>query len=96
MRVRSLGQEDPLEEGMATHSSTLAWRIPWKRSLVGYIPRGRKESDMTESIKHACRQSEIKHNGNIKLPGSSLFSTPKASFIIYIRSQYKHHGRGKH
>ena len=27
--VSSLGQEDPLEEGMATHSSTLAWRIPW-------------------------------------------------------------------
>ena len=34
--VRSLGQEDPLEKEMATHSSTLAWRIPWKkRSLVG-------------------------------------------------------------
>ena len=29
MQVRSLGQEDPLEEGMATHSSILAWRIPW-------------------------------------------------------------------
>ena len=29
MRVRSLGQEDPLEEGMATHPSVLAWRIPW-------------------------------------------------------------------
>ena len=27
--VRSLGGEDPLEEGMATHSSVLAWRIPW-------------------------------------------------------------------
>ena len=27
--VRSLGQEDPLEKAMATHSSTLAWRIPW-------------------------------------------------------------------
>ena len=27
--VRSLSQEDPLEEGMATHSSILAWRIPW-------------------------------------------------------------------
>jgi len=27
--VRSLGQEDPLEEGMATHSNFLAWRIPW-------------------------------------------------------------------
>ena len=28
-RVQSLGQEDPLEKGMATHSSNLAWRIPW-------------------------------------------------------------------
>ena len=28
-RVQSLGQEDPLEKGMAAHSSTLAWRIPW-------------------------------------------------------------------
>ena len=35
--VQSLGQEDPLEEGMATHSSILAWSIPWtERSLVGY------------------------------------------------------------
>ena len=29
-QVQSLGREDPLEEGMATHSSVLAWRIPWK------------------------------------------------------------------
>ena len=29
MKIQSLGQEDPLEEGMATHSSVLAWRIPW-------------------------------------------------------------------
>jgi len=29
-RVQSLGQEDPLEKEMATHSSTLAWRIPWR------------------------------------------------------------------
>ena len=29
-QVQSLGQEDPLEEGMATHSSILAWRMPWK------------------------------------------------------------------
>ena len=29
MHVRSLGQEDPLEEGMATNYSTLAWKIPW-------------------------------------------------------------------
>ena len=37
-----------LEKEMATHSSVLAWRIPGQRSLVGYSPWGRKESDMTE------------------------------------------------
>ena len=35
MWVRSLGQEDPLEEGMATHSSILAWRIPWTEEPGG-------------------------------------------------------------
>ena len=33
MQVRSLGQEDPLEKGMATHSSILAWEIPWTEEL---------------------------------------------------------------
>ena len=33
IQVRSLGQEDPLEEGMATHSRILAWRIPWTEEL---------------------------------------------------------------
>ena len=49
-RVQSLGWEDPLEEEMATHSSTLAWKIPWTRTLVGYSPWGRKELDMTERL----------------------------------------------
>ena len=44
--VLSLGWEDPLEEGMVTHSSILAWRIPHgQRSLVGYSLWGCKESD---------------------------------------------------
>ena len=38
--VRSLGQEDPLEEGMATRSSILAWRIPMDRGVWGAIVRG--------------------------------------------------------
>ena len=46
--VQSLGREDPLEKEMAAHSSVLAWRIHSQRSLVGYSPRGHKESDMTE------------------------------------------------
>ena len=39
-QVQSLGQEDPLEEDIATHSSSLAWRIPshGQRSLTGYSP----------------------------------------------------------
>ena len=48
-QVQFLGWEDPLEEGMVTHSSILAWRILMdKRSLVGYSPWGLKELDMTE------------------------------------------------
>ena len=49
--VRSLGQEDPLEKEMTTHSSILAWRIPWTEEPGGlYSPRGRKESDTTEKF----------------------------------------------
>ena len=38
--VRSLGQEDPLEEGMATHSHILAWRIPWTEEPGGLQSMG--------------------------------------------------------
>ena len=61
--VRSLGREDPLEKEMATHSSTLAWRIPWREEpgrtlsvtqawtlLVDYSPWGHKELDTTERL----------------------------------------------
>ena len=41
-QVPSLGQEESLEKGMATHSSILAWRVLGKRSLAGYSPWGRK------------------------------------------------------
>ena len=44
----SLGLEDLLEEGMAIHSSTLAWEIPWAEELVGYSPWGHKDLDITE------------------------------------------------
>ena len=48
--VRSLGQEDPLEKEMATHSSILAWTIPWMEELGGLQSTGHKESDMTERL----------------------------------------------
>ena len=45
--VQSLGRED-LEKEMATHSSILAWKIPWMEEPIGYSPWGRKELDTTE------------------------------------------------
>ena len=39
-RVRSLGRKDPLEESMATHSSILAWRIPWTEEPGGLQSMG--------------------------------------------------------
>ena len=39
-QVRSLGQEDPLQKGMATHSSNLAWRIPWTEEPGGLQSMG--------------------------------------------------------
>ena len=46
--VRSLGQEDPLEKGIATHSSVLAWRTPWIEEPDGQQSMGSQESDVTE------------------------------------------------
>ena len=47
--VQSLGQEDPLEKAMATHSSLLAWRIPRTEEPGGLQCMGHKESDTTEA-----------------------------------------------
>ena len=52
-QFQPLGWGDPLEEGMATHSSILAWRIHGQRSLAGYSPRVCKESDTTEATENA-------------------------------------------
>ena len=52
----SLGPEEPLEEGMATHSSFPAWRIPWTEEPGG-LHRVGKESDATEATEHRRRHS---------------------------------------
>ena len=51
MQVQSLGWEDPLKEGRATHSSILDWRTPWTEE-----PDDHKESDMTETTQNAHAQ----------------------------------------
>ena len=55
--VSPLGQKDPLEKGMATHSSILSWRIPWTEEPGGLHPCGHKESDTTEGLTHKHTQT---------------------------------------
>ena len=45
-----MGREDPLEKGRATHSSILAWRIPWTEEPGGLKSMGHKESNTTEQL----------------------------------------------
>ena len=54
--VRSLGREDSLENEIATHSSILAWRIPWTEEFGGLQSTGRKESNTTEGLHKANLQ----------------------------------------
>ena len=77
--VLSLGWEDPLEKGKATHSSILAWRIP----RTGYSPLGPKELDTTERlslsgikiVKTVYNKSQACFQGKILLPVNMYMST---------------------
>ena len=62
MQVQSLGWEDPLEEGLASHTSRLAWRIPWTEEPGGiqsYRPWSYKESDVTDMTWHTPTQGAL-------------------------------------
>ena len=70
---QSLGQEDPLEKRMVTHSSILAWRIPWAEEHGRlYSPWGHKELDMTKQLTHTHVTS---NRGKMVLPLFSTYST---------------------
>ena len=56
MQVRFLGREDPLEKEMATHSSILAWRLPWTEEPGGLQSMVSQESDTTERLNHHKRR----------------------------------------
>ena len=51
-QVQCLGQEDPLEKGMTTHSSILAWRIPWTEERGRLQSMGPQDSDLTQCLNH--------------------------------------------
>ena len=73
--VQSLGWEDPLEEGMATHSSVLAWRIPMDRGVWrAVVHEVTKESDRTELLSTTAG-SLLQWN----FPGVSVIKNPPAN-----------------
>ena len=73
-------QEDPLQKWMATHSSILAWRIPWTDELGGLQSQGCKESDMTERLsKHT---EKLKANRVCKCPSGSQGSQIRLNFSV--------------
>ena len=83
MWVRSLGWEDPLEEGMATHSSILAWRIPWTS------PWGHKELDMTEQLSLSLFFNFKATNVRKEPSHMTILHTKIYSGIFFINSQKK-------
>ena len=61
MWVRAVDQEDPLEEEMVTHSSILAWRIPWIEESGGLQSVGSQELGTTEVTEHASMHAQCYH-----------------------------------
>ena len=83
-----LGQEDPLEEGKATHSGTLAWRIPWTEEPDGLLSAGSQRvghnwSNLAQTQKVCFRRDE-----NVKLMvavATQLFEYTKYHWIVHFK-----------
>ena len=83
--VWSLGWENPLEKGMATHFSVLAWRIPWTEepvAHVGYSPWGHKELDTTEWLTHTYIINSFAYNSM-----AVIYCNSVAGHITYLASR---------
>ena len=79
--ILSLGQEDPLEEGMATLSSILAWERPWTEEPGGLQSMGLQESDMTYWLNH---QMKCIHRKNVDAVGI-LFKQSEWKLLSHVR-----------
>ena len=89
MQIRSLVREDPLEEGMATHSSILAWKKPHgQRSLGSYRPRGHKELDTTGW--HMQRRHVLTCVVSLQVTGNSWGSVGSRVGRLYVWKARQH------
>ena len=85
MQVRSLGWEDALEEGMATHSSILAWRIPWTEE-PGRLQFMGQQRDTTEETQQAHTQQQVFWKESDKVKTRSLNIYVKAAAFRYLET----------
>ena len=81
MQVRSPGQEDPLEKGMATHSSILAWRIPWTEEPGRLQPMG------SQRVRQDWETEHIWARCNMKLVSSEIFRHLYLSNLRWVLAQ---------
>ena len=85
VQFQSLHQEDPLEEGIVTHSSILAWRIPGTEESCGSCPWGCKDLDMTERLTFiVAADSKGKVSTVIEGHSTDPDSRKKSNSIQYI------------
>ena len=91
--LQSLGQEDPLEKEMATHSSILAWRIPWTEEPGGLPSMRSQESDMTERLK---REREMLCLALLHLHRSALITGALFWLLFHPPHTHEHRGHPKH
>ena len=83
MRVQSLGWEDPLEEGMATHSSVLAWRIPWTEERG--VTKSQKQPKQV-SIQTCIEYIKLQLNNNNKKPQTTQFKNGQRTTVGSLHS----------
>ena len=85
--IWSLGWEDPLEKGMATHCSILTWRSPWtEEPTVDYC---HKELEWNDLAQHRMKWSGDQTSGSITSEGKALFYYPPSSiFCLLLRNTH--------
>ena len=94
-RVRSVGWEDPLEEEMVTHSSVLAWEIPWTEEPGGLPSMGSQELDMTDWLNN--NKHRVRHcNTAAMKKADELFSEVWQLFILLLSVAHVAHSLALH
>ena len=86
--IQSLGQEDPLEKGIATHTNILAWRIPWTEEPGGltFLRIAKSQTRLKQLGTYVHTQLEVHQKGSSSFPSNSSKISGITSQIVYYLS----------